>query len=301
MANLKQIKNKIKSVGNIKKITRALEVVSTVKLQKTKSLAEALKEYVIDFLALVSQVGVLDRAYDTAETAGEQKKSEWWKKLLIVLSSEKGLCWALNTRIFRKVTQEHAIKDEKTDMFVVGKKWIEFFKRAGANIVWTLHLTDTLSEENLVPLYSYFDRAVQDGAYDEVVLYFNYFKNSILQVPTALRVFPLVKETFSKFVGELAISYPISFDIKVDDLIIEPDMPAYLAEVNRQIRNYVLLSAVVQNKAWEHAARMIAMKNAKDNATTFVKQLTLNFNKARQGAITQEISEIVSAKIAIEG
>lgn len=117
MANLKQIKNKIKSVGNIKKITRALEVVSTVKLQKTKSMAELLKEYLVDLLALVSQVGLLDQTFEV-----HQKDASKQRKLLIVLSSEKGLCGALNSRLFRKVLTEHTLTDGSTDVFVVGKK-----------------------------------------------------------------------------------------------------------------------------------------------------------------------------------
>ena len=84
-------------------------------------------------------------------------------------------------------------------------------------------------------------------------------------------------------------------------MIIEPDEATLITEAKRQIRNYVIASAIVQNKAWEHASRMVAMKSAKDNAADLVKSLTLSFNKARQGAITQEISEIVSAKIAIGG
>lgn len=298
MANLKQIKTKIKSVSNIKKITRALEVVSTVKLQKTKSLTEALKEYLVDFMALVSQVGVMDKLF---ETTLHQDVTTKPKRLLIILSSAKGLCGALNSRIFRKVLQEQDITDSGTEVFVVWKKGIEFFKRAKANFVGTLHISDAMREEELLPLYNFFDEVTKSWTYSEVVLYFNYFKNSIMQVPTALPVFPLSKDTFDVFVKDLEVTYALNFMTKAEDFKIEPSEEEYIAEVKRQVRNYVLLSAVVQNKTGEHAARMIAMKNAKDNATTFVKQLTLYFNKARQGAITQEISEIVSAKIAIEG
>ena len=167
-------------------------------------------------------------------------------------------------------------------------------------MVGILHVSDALREEELVPLYSFFFFFLQSGAYTEVVLYFNYFKNSIVQMPTALSVFPLSQAAFQQFIADVGMVYSLNFVTKAEDFLIEPSKTQYIAEVRRQIRNYLMLSALVQNKTGEHASRMIAMKNAKDNATTFVKQLTLTFNKARQGAITQEISEIVSAKIAIE-
>lgn len=140
--------------------------------------------------------------------------------------------------------------------------------------------------------------------YDEVHLYFNYFKNSITQIPTSVQLLPFTQDDFESFLKDLEIedAYTNSNEsIKNKDLMIEPDMETFVVEMRRQVRNYVINAALIQNKTGEHAARMIAMKNAKDNATDFVKSLTLSFNKARQGAITQEISEIVSAKIAIEG
>ena len=190
---------------------------------------------------------------------------------------------------------------DEVDYFVVGKKWLEYLKRGKANIVGSLNIGDTFSEEELLPLYSYFDKAVEWGMYDEVSLYFNYFKNSIAQIPTKVQLLPFTKESFESFLQDLEIDYTLENTIENKDMIIEPDIENYVKEMRRQIRNYVIDSALVQNKTGEHASRMIAMKNAKDNASEFTKSLTLSFNKARQWAITQEISEIVSAKIAIEG
>jgi F-type H+-transporting ATPase subunit gamma len=142
---------------------------------------------------------------------------------------------------------------------------------------------------------------VSGHVYEEVTLYFNFFKNTIMQAPTAVQLMPFDKESFTSFISDLEIDYTFDSNIGNKDMIIEPDLKSYIVEMKRQIRNYVINAALVQNKTGEHAARMVAMKSAKDNAVDFVKSLTLSFNKARQGAITQEISEIVSAKIAIEG
>ena len=299
MANLREIKSKIKSVKNLKKITRALEVVSTVKLQKTKQQAESLKGYLVDLLAILAQVGEKIDIFQTWDS-----KLETWekkgKKLVIVLTSERGLCGALNSKLLRKMYHDIWFGDE-VDYFVVGKKGLEYLKRAKANIVGSVHVGDSFTEEELLPLYSYFDQAIEGGEYSEITLYFNYFKNSIMQIPAAVQLMPFTAESFQSFVVDLELSYEVNDNMWQKDMIIEPDMETYAKEMRRQVRNYILNAALVQNKTGEHAARMIAMKSAKDNAIDFVKSLTLSFNKARQGAITQEISEIVSAKIAIEG
>ncbi len=290
MANLREIKGKIKSVGNLKKITRALEVVSTVKLQKLKGQADSLKEYLVDLMNIVSTVWGVHSIFGESNNTGT-------KSLTVAFTSERGLCGWLNSKLLRKISKEMAEKD--SDYFVVGKKWLEYFKRTGGNIVWSLNVGDKFTEKDLLPLYTFFDTALAGGEYSEVNLYFNYFKNSIAQIPTKIELYPFKQESFEAFLKDIdvEISQP---ELGNKDLMIEPSVGEYLVELRRQIRNYVISSALLQNKTGEHAARMIAMKNAKDNATEFSKKLKLNFNKARQWAITQEISEIVSAKIAIE-
>lgn len=297
------IKSKIKSVQSTKKITRALEVVSIVKLQKSKHRAEALKEYLIDLLALISQVGNIKDAYDDDQviikSSSGSPEDLPQRKLIIAITSDRWLCGPINAKLLKEILEKHDLRDEKTDVFVIGRKGMEFFKRAKANIVGGGHISDRLEEEEILPLYTFFEEAVESGKYASIDLYFNYFKNSLSHIPTCLQIYPLRQQAFEDLVADVWIDYNIKFSFDRSSLVIEPNKTAYQKEIKRQIKNYVLLSAVVQNKTGEHAARMIAMKNAKDNATSFAKKLVLNFNKARQGAITQEISEIVSAGIAI--
>jgi len=291
MANLREIKSKIKSVGNLKKITRALEVVSTVKLQKLKDQTEALKSYLVDLMSIVSTVGNVHSIFE------ESSASTSDTTLAVIFTSERGLCGWLNSKLLRKSTKE--LKGKEVEYFVIGKKGLEYIKRTWWNIVWSLTIWDSFSEEDLLPLFTYFDESIAAGKYKEVKLYFNYFKNSIFQVPTNIELYPFAKEAFESFLADIDVEL-VTPELGNKELLIEPNQEEYMDQLRRQLRNYVISSALLQNKTWEHAARMIAMKNAKDNATDFSKKLKLNFNKARQWAITQEISEIVSAKIAIE-
>lgn len=295
MANLKQIKAKIKSVGNLKKITRALEVVSTVKLQKVKHQAEGLKQFLIYVLKILSTLGNKEELFVQDTISSQATRSA-----MIIITSERGLCGWLNTKLLRQTLQGTDLAT--TDFFIVGKKGLEFCKRVWATIVGHINVSDKLTQKELLPLFSFFDDAIQKGEYTSVSLAFNYFKNSITQIPTTMQLFPLTLEEIANFFKEIEVN--VDMNEKEDearDILVEPALSEVRQEIRRQIRNYVIMSALVQNKTGEHAARMIAMKNAKDNATGFVKSLTLKFNKERQAAITKEISEIVSAKIAIEG
>ncbi len=293
MANLKQIKTKIKSVSNLKKITRALEIVSTVKLQKVKEKAEWLKQYLLDLMAVLSHI---ENSADLFEIV---ERSQSTRTLVVVITSERWLCWWLNVKLLKKVMEEHPVSDQ-VDYFVLGKKWSEYIARVWWNVLWTLHIWDSFDEEELTALYVTLDNAIDTKSYGNIMLYFNYFKNSMAQLPASVPLLQFTKKTFDAFLYDIWVSYDFAYDIGQKDILVEPNAYEFLMEARRQIRHYMIASALLQNKAWEHAARMIAMKNATDNARDFVDTLTLSFNKARQWAITQEISEIVSAKIAIE-
>ena len=298
MANLRAIKTKIWSVKNLKKITRALEVVSTVKLQKIKGQADGLKQYFVQLMSVLSAVDEASSIFASEDNT--QNKSE--KTLVIAITSERGLCGGLNSKLMRKLYEDRKATRATDEYFVVGKKGLEFIKRMNWTVVGSLQLWDKFNDGELLPLYTFFEDAVAQGTYKNIVLYFNYFRNSIVQVPTSLDVYPVTKEGFESFALWVDITLPEQDPTaSYKSIIIEPSRKKFVAEARRQLRKYIIASAIVQNKAGEHAARMIAMKNAKDNATSMVSSLTLTFNKARQWAITQEISEIVSAKLAIEG
>lgn len=298
MPNLKHIKTKIKSITNLKKITKALEIVSTVKLQKTKAKADNMKHYIVELMSILAQVW---QKTDLFEIVGTPTKETSKKELAIIVSSDRGLCGSLNSKLMKKIISDTSDYKQECDCFIIGKKWFEVCNRLWYPIVWLINIKDNFDESDLLSLFTYFEQSVLSQKYQSIKIYFNYFKNILTQVPTSLQIYPLTTESFQLFMKDVDLTISTADTIKDKDLVIEPDKTTLVTEIRRQIKNYIIMSAIIQNKTGEHASRMLAMKNAKDNSTGFIKSLTLTFNKARQSVITQEISEIVSAKIAIEG
>lgn len=292
MASLKQIKTKIKSNQNLKKITKALEIISTIKLQKNKSRAESLKNYFIDFVRLVSQIS------DKVDLFNDKIDSITDKDLVVLVTTEKWLCGGTNTKIL-KLFYQWWDKD-KIDVFVIGKKWFEFAGRNWYNVVWYLNTKDDITTADLIPLITYIDQHSSD--YGKVHIVFNFFKNTITQIPTIFKLYPLDKASMDELKWQLDMSSDQDEDNQnfKDHLLLEPNPQAIREQLYKQIRTYLISSMVIQNKICEHASRMIAMKNAKDNCSKFISILMLKFNKLRQASITQEISEITSAKMAME-
>lgn len=285
MPSLKHIKTTIKSVNNLKKITNALEVVSTVKLQKIKSYAESLKDYLVDLTRIISASWI-----DLAD----KNKIQW--EIVIFLTSERWLNGSLNTKLAKKLFQDK--KPETTKYFVVWKKWLDLLSRTGKNIIGHINLKDDFDDSDILPLTTL---VLQNIETHKITIYFNYFKNVVTQIPTSLQINPINQNTLDEFLDSIEITKPQNFDIANKEVILEPSIKELKKEIKRQLVNYMIVSALIQNKSSEFAARMMAMKNAKDNSNSLINQLVLSYNKARQSVITKEISEIVSAKIAIEG
>lgn len=292
MPSLKQIKNRIKSTQNLKKITKALEVVSTVKLQKNKSFTENMRDYFIKLTQLIGNIS------DYSELFVESINPAATRDLVIVMSSDKWLCGATNSKLFKNITSEYADSKATTDIFAVGKKWLEFAVRAWYTVVGELMLWDKFVQGDLKILFAFLDLHAQD--YRTITIEFNYFKNTLIQIPQTLTIFPLDQSQVAKLLHKADLDPNLRARTMSDETLVEPDIETLNTELRRQIKQYVIMSALLQNKLTEHANRMIAMKSAKENCSKVIEWLTLQYNKARQAAITKEISEIVSAKIAIE-
>lgn len=296
MANTKKIKAQIKSVSNIQQITKALEVVATVKLQKVKHQTEQYRDFMIEFMRIVQVLNQKTNIYNTSEGF------DTGRKLVVVMGTDKGLCGSLNAKLFKEVFTKYDNQKENVDVFCIGKKTLEFFSRSNFNVVWQVSIKDEFEEDDLQGLYMFIRDAFEKRQYDEIVMYYNYFKNAISQVPLCANLYPLNKESFDTFSKEIGIDLN-SFNTKEmenKDLLLEPTPEELAKEMRKQLLQHMLYGAVLQNKAGEFASRMIAMKNAKDNSTSLIRDLKLSFNKARQSVITQEISEIVWAKMALD-
>lgn len=298
MVNAKQIKSKIKSVSNIKQITKALEVVATVKLQKAKAQTDSYKDFLMDFLKIVQVVQQKTDIFAATPVENNQKK-----ELIIVVGTDRGLCGWLNNRLFKQVFTKYESAKHRPDTFIVGKKALEFFSRTDFPVVGQTNIKDAFEQEDLAELFTFLNKAIGDQQYKSIQIYFNYFENAIKQTPLHMQVMPLSKHTLKTFGEQINIDVNqfLTKKVETSDIILEPSLPALVEEIKSQFIQHMIYGSILRNKTGEFAARMIAMKNAKDNSTTMIKNLRLSYNKARQSAVTQEISEIMGAKMALEG
>jgi len=297
MANTKLIKTKIKSVHNLQKIIKALEIVSTVKLQK-------LKQRTLNFRAFMKQfLGVLNSIHNQIDIFNEKNhpnrdtKNSFGRRLIILVTTDKWLCGSLNTKLIKHLNEKYGtIKEakENVDIFVIGKKWLDFFVGAGWNVVWTCHIKDNFTENDLHSVFVYINQALEDRRYAKIKIYFNYFKNVVTQVPLRFKLYPLDKNSFDAFLENIDKKLDNIAAIPNNYIVLEPDPKRFAQALIQEIVHYIVYYAVLNNKTSEQASRMLAMKNAKDNCGEIVGWLQTVYNKTRQQKITQEISEIVS-------
>ena len=296
MANTKQIRTKIKSVKNLQKIIKALEIVSTVKLQKLKGVIGSYRAFMESFLEVLKEVRKEVNIFDFDEKTWNPNG----RRLLIVVTSDRGLCWAINSRIFKRMEKNYGNAKDNVDIFVVGKRGLEYFVRTGRNVVGSAMISDKVFLREVKPISVFIRQALEEKKYAKIKIYFNFFKNTMIQMSTRFKLYPLDEESFETFLQNTGLEVDLLESIEKKYLMVEPDIETFKFDFLQVLIRNIIYSAVLNNKTSEHAARMLAMKNAKDNSLAVLNQLNLLYNKTRQAKITQEISEIVSAKVAIE-
>lgn len=297
MANTKLIKTKIRSVHNLQKIIKALEIVSTIKLQKLKHKTLNFRWFMTQFLWVLNTIKDNIHLFEGAQL---DTKTHFGRRLIIVVTTDKWLCWSINTKIIKHLHDKYGSIEEaknNVDVFVIGKKWLDYFVSAGRNIVGTCHIKDSFSEDDLNSVFVYIKQAIQHNRYAKIKIYFNYFKNIVVQVPLRFKLYPLDKDSFDAFLENIDTKLDHISPIKNNYLLLEPDKSVFKKSLIEQIIHHIVYYAVLNNKASEQAARMMAMKNAKDNCQEIVSWLQIVYNKTRQQRITQEISEIVSGSL----
>lgn len=227
--------------------------------------------------------------------------SQSTKQLAVLVSSEKWLCGSLNSLLFKQFDAEYDTVKDTLDVYVVGKKWIEFCARRWYTIIWSLNLADTFVSSDLTTLYTTLRNAQLGGSYTEIKVWYNFFKNTMKQIPAGFQLFPLSSEKFDEFMSTLEIVIPKNTTQRNTHYMkLEPNQKTIMKKSYDIMMNVIVYGAVLHNKTGEFAARMLAMKWAKDNASTIIDNLTLSYNKARQDAITKEVLEIVSAKAVLD-
>ena len=287
MAGAREIRTKIKSVANTRKVTRALEMVSASKIRKAQDLMKASRPYA----RLMRQViGHIAHANVEFQHPFLVQREAVRRVGYVVVSTDRGLCGGLNTNLFRKLLgeiREWQDKGVEVDVVCIGQKATQFFRRLKVNMVGSVtHLGEKPQIAELIGVIKVMLDEYTAGRVDRLNLAYNDFVNTMTQKATVAPLLPLPPS------DQIATTHAW-------DYIYEPDAATVLEHVLTRYVESLVYQAVLENLASEHAARMVAMKAASDNATKAIGSLTLVYNKARQAAITQEISEIVGGAAAV--
>tara|TARA_B100000287_G_scaffold311224_1_gene294487 strand:+ start:834 stop:1697 length:864 start_codon:yes stop_codon:yes gene_type:complete len=285
MANLKEIRSRITSVGSTMQITSAMKMVSAAKLKRAQDAVTQMRPYSNKLSELLKN---LSSSLDSSDGGVYAQKRKLSNVLLVVITSNRGLCGGFNANILKKTKElvDVEYKNTKVDILSIGKKSSEYFSKNNYNVIGkhddlfidlTYNNTANIAEDIMIKF--------ENCDYDEVVLVYNQFKNAATQIIMAENFLPIQSET--------------NKDIVVGDYIFEPQKQQIVEKLIPKSLKTQLFKAVLDSHAAEHGARMTAMHKATDNASELKKELTLTYNKARQAAITGEILEIVGGAEAL--
>jgi F-type H+-transporting ATPase subunit gamma len=290
LANEKEIRSKIRSVKNMQKITKAMEMVAASKIRKAQDQMEASRPYAERIRRVVGHLAHANPDYKHPWLVDREVTRVGY----IIISTDRGLCGGLNINMFKTVIgelQQWQGKNIEVDLALVGAKAVQFFRRLGGNVVGTAtHLGDKPQINDLIGSIKIMLDSYSDGKIDRLFLVHNEFVSTMSQVPTVKSILPVSAIDL----GDEALQ-------KHWDYIYEPDAVELLDDVLMRYIESQVYRGAVENFASEMAAKMVAMKSATDNAGDIIKDLQLAYNKARQASITQEISEIVGGAAAVSG
>lgn len=283
MPSLKEIRTKISSVKSTKRIMQAMKMIATVKYAKTQLMLNSFRPYFKSYEDIVKIVtGSIKESPSRFLNPNENSD----KDILIIVSSDRGLCGSYNTSLFRMI-EKHNFKSENIKNLYVGKKGADYFKEIGfGESISSLteknykNIAEEVSSQLLVP---FLDKKV-----DNIYIAYNKFESAISQAPTISKVLPIQLEVDK------------SEDDKSGDILIEPGIESFVEEVLPKFFNLTISSVLLESVTSEHAARTAAMDNATRNADDILRDTTILFNKTRQAYITTELMDIVNGAEAIK-
>jgi F-type H+-transporting ATPase subunit gamma len=288
MASTRDIRRRIKSVKNTRQITKAMELVAASKMKKAQQAALAGRAYtqlMSDMLAaLAPRVAELENVF--------LAKREIKTRGVLLVTTDKGLCGPLNANLFKLVTE---IKTP-AKFFAIGRKGAQFLARTHRELVADFAVQDRVPFAEIKVAVELMVKQYLDGEIDTVEVIYSRFRNTLVQEPTVRPVLPLT--SLASFIENVHADAGTSPKRDERDMLFEPSPRKVLEALIPFYLNRHVYQLVLSSKASEHSARMVAMKTAKDNATKLVGELSLEYNKARQAAITQEILEIAASSFA---
>ena len=298
MANLKEIRTRIESVSSTKQITSAMKMVSAAKLRRAQDAITRLRPYAEKLQMIIESVS--DSLKDDEDFIYVREGKEINKVLLVVITSNRGLCGAFNANVFKKaifVAHEqygNQLAKNNVDFYVMGKKADEFLRKRKFKVVRTRNeIFEGLTFDNASEIASGIMEQFAAGEYDRIHLIYNQFKNAAVQILTDEQFLPVKITEKRDEEGNILKSFT--------DYIYEPSKKEMVKELIPRSLKLQLYKALLDSFASEQGARMTAMHKATDNATEMIRQYKLDYNKARQASITNEILEIVGGANALRG
>lgn len=289
MASLRDIRRRIKSVKNTRQITKAMELVAASKMKKAQGAALAGRPYanlMADMLAALA--GRVESIFEHPFIAPREVKTRG----ILLVTSDKGLCGPLNTNLFKLVTE---IKTP-AKYVVIGRKGAQFIARTKRDLLADFSITDRVGFPEVKAVVEFMVKLYLEGTIDTIEVIYPRFKNTLVQEPTVRPLLPLTN--VREFIAQNRTGGDGVKFTDDRDMLYEPDAQTVLEALLPFYINRWVYQMILSAKASEHSARMVAMKTAKDNATKLIGDLTLEYNKARQAGITQEILEIAAAQYA---
>ncbi|MDC3258113.1 ATP synthase F1 subunit gamma [Flavobacteriales bacterium] len=287
MANLKEIRSRITSVGSTMQITSAMKMVSAAKLKRAQDAIVKMRPYANKLTELLES---LSASLDSSDDGVYSTKREISKVLIVPITSNRGLCGGFNAYIIKRVYELINVhyKNKEISILSIGKKSSEHFSKNNFNIIGSHdELFNDLTFENVSSIADDIMKKYCEGSFDKVVLVYNQFKNAATQIIMAENFLPIQSESNDTQVA--------------GDYLFEPTKEEIVEELIPKSLKTQMFKAILDSHAAEHGARMTAMHKATDNASELKKELTLTYNKARQAAITGEILEIVGGAEALNG
>ena len=288
MANLRDIKRRIKSVRNTSQITKAMQMVASAKMRRAQELALKGRSY-ISALA-----NVFKHLQDTITEGGAalMERRTTGKPLVIVINTDRGLCGGLNANLLKEVLVSCPAD---ADYVTIGAKLNPQITRCGRNLVASFSLGDTFGEADLKPVFDFIRKGFTEGTYNSVSVAYQKFINIMVQRPKLAEILPITREELLAVAEQDQVA-----DTENTNFLLEPGPKALLDALLPLYFSNLITQMVLEGKASEQSARMVAMKAATENAKSLIGELTLEYNKARQTQITNELLEITTATKAME-
>ena len=292
MANTRELRRRIRSVKNTSQITKAMEMVAATKMRRAQNQALAGRPYVETLkITLAKVLTSLDKLTHILFSKNDAQRAA-----VLVLSTDKSLCGSLNTSLFRVLLgleEDIDVKVENIDFYTLGRKGREFVAKTGRQLSGDFENHEVVNYSKAVFTRKFFQKLFMETKVQSVYILYPHFVSTLRQEPRLIKILPV------EHPRETAESILTEFEME-EEFIFEPNKAQLLDYLLTHYLDTAVYQTLLETKASEHSARMIAMKNATDNADELTDDLTLTYNQVRQDAITSELSEITTASLALE-